>query len=95
MSYQDNFYKNKESNFYFKRVTKNENIDKKLRVSKEEILAQLNETIDLRSKKVLEIGCFVGDLIWTLKKNFGCKVDGIEPSNLACKFAKKKIFNKY
>jgi len=68
MSYQDSFYKKKESNYYFRRVKKNDNIQKKLRDSKKEILDQLSENIDLRSKKILEIGCFVGDLIWILKK---------------------------
>jgi SAM-dependent methyltransferase len=91
MSYQDSFYKKKESNYYFRRVKKNDNIQKKLRDSKKEILDQLSENIDLRSKKILEIGCFVGDLIWILKKNFSCMVDGIEPSDLACKFAKKNF----
>ena len=94
MSYQDNFYKNKESNFYFRRFKKNENIYKKLRPSKEEILLQLNKNLNIYDKKVLEIGCFVGDLLWRLKNNFRCKVDGIEPSSLACKFAKDKFLIK-
>ena len=48
--------------------------------------------INLKKKDVLEIGCFVGDLLFYLKKNFKCNVRGVEASNKACKFS-KKFFN--
>lgn len=91
MSYQDNFYKNKESNHYFKRVSINQPFNKELRLSKVEILNLLNKKIILKNKKILEIGCFIGDLLHFLKKKYNCKVSGIEPSKLACKYAKKKF----
>ena len=91
MSYQDNFYKKKESNAYFSRVIKNRKFEKGIRESKKNILSELDKNINLKNKNVLEIGCFVADLLNVLKKKYNCKVDGIEPSSLACDFAKKKF----
>ena len=91
MSFQDSFYRNKEANAFFKRNIKN--IDhKELRNNKKEILKILDIKIKLKNKSVLEIGCFIGDLIKFLKKNYKCNVHGIEPSSYACKYA-KKYFN--
>ena len=39
--------------------------------------------INLSNLNVLEIGCFIGDLLFFLKKNHDCKVVGIEPSKKA------------
>ena len=89
MSYQDNFYKKKESNYYFKRVSSNQLLNKELRPSKVEILKLLKNKINLKNKKILEVGCFIGDLLYFLKKKYNCKVSGIEPSKLACKYAKE------
>ncbi len=91
MSYQDNFYKKKESNAYFSRVIKNSKFEKGIRESKKNILNELDKNINLKNKNVLEIGCFVADLLNVLKKKYNCKVDGIEPSSLACDFAKKNF----
>ena len=68
MSYQDNFYKKKESNYYFKRVSSNQLLNKELRPSKVEILKLLKNKINLKNKKILEVGCFIGDLLYFLKK---------------------------
>ena len=81
MSYQDNFYKKKESNYYFKRVSSNQLLNKELRPSKVEILKLLKNKINLKNKKILEVGCFIGDLLYFLKKKYNCKVSGIEPRN--------------
>lgn len=93
MMYQDNFYNKVEANSYFLRWKKNNSISNKsnfqLRDSKKEILDALNKNYNLKEKKVLEIGCFIGDLLNELKKKYNCSVFGIEPSSLACKFAKK------
>ena len=51
MSYQDNFYKKKESNYYFKRVSSNQLLNKELRPSKVEILKLLKNKINLKNKK--------------------------------------------
>ena len=90
MSFQDKFYKNKEANAFFKRheLKLNNNV---LRNNKHEILKILKSKINLDNKKVLEVGCFVGDLLYYIKKNHKCNVFGIEPSSLACKYAKKKF----
>lgn len=91
--YQDNFYNKVEANSYFLRWKKNNSIFDKskfhLRDSKKEILCALNKNYNLKEKKVLEIGCFIGDLLNELKKKYNCSVFGVEPSSLACKFAKK------
>lgn len=91
MIYQDNFYLKKESNSFFLRWQKSENFNGKLRKSKEEIKTILVKKLNLKEKKILEIGCFIGDLLFDLKSKYGSKVSGIEPSSLACKFAKKKF----
>ncbi len=94
--YQDNFYKKVESDDFYKRNFKNhfnyKNLNKKnLRNSKLEIYKILKDNFKLSKKiKVLEIGCFIGDLLNYLKLKHKCKVFGIEPSSKACNFAKKK-----
>jgi cyclopropane fatty-acyl-phospholipid synthase-like methyltransferase len=70
---------------------KNYKIQNGLRENKKEILEHLRKNIKLDKKKVLEIGCFIGDLLFTLKKEYNCKVNGVEPSSLACKFAHNKF----
>ncbi len=99
LNIQDFFYRKKESDLYFDRWKKN-NIseyqkilnDKKIRTEKEYILSFLKKNINLKNKKVLEIGCFTGDLLYFLKKKYNCKVNGVESSRKACNIA-KKVFN--
>ncbi len=90
---QDHFYKKIESNSFFNRwrstVKKNDNII--LRPIKKEILQILEKNIHLKKIKVLEIGSFISDLLFFLKKKYNCKIVGVEPSSKACKFAKKKF----
>ena len=90
MSFQDKFYKKKEANAFFKRQELKLN-NNDLRNNKNEILKILKSKISLNNKSVLEVGCFVGDLLHYLKKNHKCNVFGIEPSSLACNYAKKKF----
>ena len=40
-----------------------------LRASKKEILKSLEENYDLKEKKVLEVGCFIGDLLKLILRN--------------------------
>jgi len=92
MIYQDNFYYKKESNAFFKRWLKlnSEFNHKELRKNKKQIYEFLKKNINIEKKKVLEIGCFIGDLLSFLKINHKCDVHGVEPSLDACKFSKKK-----
>jgi 2-polyprenyl-3-methyl-5-hydroxy-6-metoxy-1,4-benzoquinol methylase len=92
--YQDQFYKKKEGNSFFNRWKDNnrnefETTKKKIRPYKKKILQIINSKINLNNKKVLEIGPFIGDLLWTFNKIYKCEVYGIEPSSLACSYAKK------
>ncbi len=95
---QDFYYKKFESDNYFNRWKKNDNqeyIDTtkgKLRKEKIKILNYLLSNLNIKNKEVLEIGCFVGDLLFFLKKNFKCNVKGVEASKKACNFS-KKFFN--
>ena len=95
---QDFYYKKFESDNYFNRWKKNDNqeyIDAtkgKLRKEKIKILNYLLSNLNIKNKEVLEIGCFVGDLLFFLKKNFNCNVKGVEASKKACNFS-KKFFN--
>lgn len=88
---QDDFYLKKEANAFFDRwiTSEGKKYDGKLRESKKLILTQLEENISLSNKKVLEVGCFVGDLLAYLKKDYSCKVYGIEPSSKASNLCKK------
>jgi len=88
---QDNFYYKKESNAFFERWKKyNINFNPLiLRKSKKEIYNFLKKNINITDKNVLEIGCFIGDLLYHLKKKNNCKVYGVEPSSKACFFSKK------
>ncbi len=85
---QDDFYLSVEADAYFDRwKSKNSDFDGKLRASKKTILQKL-EKEDLLSKriKVLEVGCFIGDLLYYLKKDYNNDVYGIETSSKACNF---------
>jgi len=103
-NFQDYFYKIKEADNFFDRWIKNnkkeyfETSKKKLRNEKLNIMKCLKSNIRLKNKQVLEIGCFVGDLLFFLKKNYNCKVTGIDASQKACNFSRKyfnlKIENK-
>lgn len=86
-SSQDNFYLNKEADCFFDRWAKNKpkefNTPELLRDNKKSIYDTLYENINLSNLNVLEIGCFIGDLLFFLKKNHDCEVIGIEPSKKA------------
>lgn len=91
---QDKFYKNLESNAFFERWilnSKDKKNTKLLRDNKKSIYKQLNQNLILDNLKVLEVGCFIGDLLNYLKKKHNCSVTGIEPSSKACKFGKNKF----
>lgn len=90
---QDDFYLKKEANDFFLRA-KNANVLPKgsdIREYKKVILQRIEEgnNFDLKNKKILEIGCFIGDLLWDLKKKYKADVIGIEPSSLACEYSKE------
>ncbi len=92
--YQDNFYRKVEANSFFKRWKQGNkksynDAKKNLRPSKIEILENLKSNYSLKKKKILEVGCFIGDLLSTLKIRYKCSVFGIEPSSLACRFGKQ------
>jgi len=91
---QDEYYLKREANDFFDRwkTAEGKNFNGKLRQNKSSILFQLEENISLYDIKVLEVGCFIGDLLFHLKKKYSCKVYGVEPSSKACDLS-KKIFN--
>ncbi len=93
---QDNFYLQIESDSFFARNSKKnsfflKNIEKqKIRNNKKQIYNLINKKYKFKKKtKVLEIGCYFGDLLNYIKKKHGSSIFGIEPSKKACKFAKK------
>jgi ubiquinone/menaquinone biosynthesis C-methylase UbiE len=89
---QDHFYRLKESNAFYDRWNKDhkEGSQITLRDHKKTILKNLKKNINLKSLNVLEIGSFVSDLLYFLKKDYNCKITGIEPSSKAVKYAQKK-----
>ena len=93
---QDNFYLHTESDSFFERNNKKNNLFLKniskqnIRDNKKQIYNLIIKNYKFKKKtKVLEVGCYFGDLLQYIKKNHGCSVYGIEPSKKACKFAKK------
>jgi ubiquinone/menaquinone biosynthesis C-methylase UbiE len=90
---QDDFYLKIEANAFFDRwkIAQGKKYDGKLRENKQSILSQMEKNISLKNLKVLEVGCFIGDLLGHLKKKYSCDVYGIEPSSKACDLAKKKF----
>jgi len=88
---QDLFYLKKEANDFFERNLGTLK-DKKtpfLRASKKTILDNLSSHIRLEKCRVLEVGCFIGDLLFALQRNHRCSVVGVETSSKACALAKK------
>jgi cyclopropane fatty-acyl-phospholipid synthase-like methyltransferase len=92
---QDIFYAKKEANAFFERNKKNDpllfkDINKDtLRINKKIIYNLISKNYKLnKSTKILEVGCFFGDLLSFIKKKHKCEVYGIEPSTKACKLAK-------
>ena len=91
--HQDQFYASTESDAFFdrwKNSVDGQNVDG-LRKNKRSILDQLTENENLRGKRVLEVGCFIGDLLATLWDDFECHVHGVESSQKACDYAKEQF----
>ena len=91
--HQDQFYASTESDAFFdrwKNSVDGQNVDG-LRKNKRSILDQLTENENLRGKRVLEVGCFIGDLLATLRDDFDCHVHGVESSQKACDYAKDQF----
>ena len=93
MNLQDRVYLESEANAFFERcVAAGIKLDSdQIRSSKKTIYTNLLSSIGekISGISVLEVGCFIGDLLASLKHNHGCQVVGIEPSSLACEFAAK------
>ncbi len=86
---QDDYYLNVEADAFFDRwQSKNNSFDGKLRASKKDILLKLEQENLLSKKKVLEVGCFIGDLLKQIKDKYESDVYGVETSAKACKFSK-------
>ena len=69
--YQDNFYFKKESDFFFKRNSLNLPKTHEIRKNKIEILDFISKYIKIKNRsKILEVGCFIGDLLFLLKNKF-------------------------
>tara|TARA_Y100000389_G_scaffold204977_1_gene261511 strand:+ start:1636 stop:2364 length:729 start_codon:yes stop_codon:yes gene_type:complete len=89
--YQDNFYFKKESNFFFERNISKILREGMIRKNKIQILEFIKKYIKInKNSEILEIGCFIGDLLFLIKKKYKSKVYGVEPSKLACSYANDK-----
>lgn len=90
---QDQFYLKTESDAFFERWWKAEgkNFKGQLRNNKKNILNTINECMNINNKRVLEVGCFIGDLLAFLRDNHNCKIYGVETSKKACKYSLNKF----
>jgi len=87
---QDDFYKAIEANSFFNR-NEPRSSDSFPRPSKIAIQTFIDSDVELRrGDQVLEIGCFIGDLLAEYRKK-GMLVHGIEPSQNACAFALRQF----
>jgi len=91
-SHQDYYYLNKESDQFYDRGFSNVDFDGNLRENKSDIYKHINRNYKVNENtSILEIGCFIGDLLYEFKKNYNCNVQGVEPSTKACKFSKDRF----
>lgn len=87
MAKQDEFYFQKESNAFFDRWKKTNSQLETIRESKKEIHNQITSNYSIDGKRVLEIGCFIGDLLGYFQSENKCEIYGIEASTKACDYA--------
>lgn len=86
---QELTYRNQEADAFFERSKKSIPDDKSIRPNKEAVYLMLEEVEELKNKKILEVGCFIGDLLNKLNIKDHSEVYGIEPSLKACNYAKE------
>ena len=94
-NYQNKAYEAYEADQFFERCQddlKSLNVPGDLRKSKCDIYDVISNHVPLNhTSSVLEIGCFVGDLLASLNKNYATSVFGVEPSRQAVQFALDKF----
>lgn len=86
---QDDFYSSIEADSFFERWhSQNTSYNGELRDNKKSILNKL-EKLNLisKNKRILEVGCFIGDLLHFIHKAYDCDVYGVEASSKACTFS--------
>lgn len=93
--YQNRVYEAYEADQFFERCQEelsNLHLPGDLRESKRDLYNLICKHVVLApASSVLEIGCFVGDLLASLNKNYSCSVFGVEPSHKAVQFASEKF----
>lgn len=89
---QDNYYFKKEANDFFIRWASTVDLENQpdIREQKLEIFNKIQKITTVENKRILEIGCFYGDLLAFMKLKFNCDVVGVEAGSLACEYAKKR-----
>lgn len=88
MTRQEEIYSSHEANSFFLRCSDSLPSPGILRESKKylvDLLLKANSS--LRGQRVLEVGCFIGDLLAYLRDHYDCEVYGVEASSLACQHA--------
>lgn len=91
---QDDVYLSQEADNFFLRWRAAQGslgVGSPLRDGKAQLHDLLSSHTDVSGKNVLEVGCFIGDHLAHLKSDLGCVVSGIEPSQMACDFAKSQF----
>ena len=86
---QDDFYFETEANEFFDRWQANGGSASRssLRENKKSILSVLESCLSLKGLSVLEVGCFIGDLLYVLQRDYFCNVYGVEASSKACELS--------
>ena len=88
MTLQEDIYSAHEADAFFLRCSDSLPLAGSIRESKQCLVDLLEKAGSLpRGLRVLEIGCFVGDLLAHFRDYYGCEVYGVEASSLACDYA--------
>ena len=89
---QDNYYLKKEADDFFTRWASTVDLENQpdIRQAKIDIFNKIQKVTEFENKKILEVGCFIGDLLAFLELKFNCDVVGVEPGSLACEYAKER-----
>ena len=89
---QEDIYEKEEADNFFDRCFEKLPKDLKLRESKQSFLKTIEKHSLLnKHSNVLEIGCFIGDLLFHIKKIYECDVYGLEPSTKAADYCYSKF----
>lgn len=83
--YKKDGYFEKSKNISYRKIFFSKNLFTKLAEEQLSKMQEIFPDFDLRGKRVLDVGCGYGHILYAFKEKYGCDVLGIEPSSEAAK----------